>query len=60
MPTYYVEDYDGKRASDAVDAAPAEVDATPVENDPEAKVVTAPERPAPKKSAAKVTTKGKG
>lgn len=60
MPTHYVEDYDGKRASDAVDAAPAEVDAAPVENDPEAKVVKAPERTAPKKAAAKVTTKSKG
>jgi hypothetical protein len=60
MTTHYVSDYDGKRNDDAEPAAPAEVPATPVEGDPEAKVVTAPQKTAPKKSAAKVTTKGKG
>lgn len=60
MPTYYVEDYSGKRNHDAVDPAPAEVEATPVEGDPETKVVTAPEKSAPKSSGADVTTKGKG
>jgi hypothetical protein len=58
MPTYYVEDYDGKRNKDAEPAAPAEVEATPVENDPETKVITAPEKSAPKTSNADVTTKG--
>lgn len=60
MGTHYVEDYDGKRNSDAVPAAPAEVEAAPVENDPEAKVVAAPTKSAPKKSGANVTTKGQG
>lgn len=59
MPTHYVEDYDGKREKDSP-AAPAEVEATPVENDPEAKVVKAPAKAAPKTSDANVTTKGKG
>ena len=56
MPTYYVEDYDGKRNSDAVDAAPAEVAASPVE-DVTAKVVEAEAKPAAKKTS-RATTKG--
>jgi len=56
MPTYYVEDYDGKRNSDAVDAVPAEVDATPIE-DVTAKVVEADAKPAPKKTS-RAKTKG--
>ena len=60
MPTYYVEDYDGKRAKDADPAPPAEVPATPVEGDPEAKVIKAPSESTPKTSDANVTTKGNG
>jgi hypothetical protein len=55
MPTYYVEDYDGKREKDAVGPAPAETDASFVE-DVTAKVVEPRAKPAAKKSA-KATTK---
>jgi hypothetical protein len=53
MPTYYVE-YDGKRAADAVDPAPAETDAAPVEDWSDkatAKVVEAPQKDAAKKTS---------
>lgn len=55
-PTHYVEDYDGKRNSDAVDR-PAEVDASFVE-DVTAKVVTpAGDESSPKKTS-RAKTKG--
>jgi len=57
MVTTYVEDYDGKREKDAVDPTPAEVPASPVEdNAVEAKVVAAPSKPDAKKASAKVET----
>ena len=54
MVTHYVEDYDGKRNADAVDPAPAEVEASFVE-DVTAKVVT----PEGDKSAANKTSTAK-
>lgn len=63
MGTYYVEDYDGERNEDAIEAvvlAPV-VDDAPVEEGVQAKVVEAPEpKPAKKTAAKKVTTKAKG
>lgn len=56
MPTYYVEDYDGKREKDAVPAAPAEMPASPVE-EVTAKVVEPETKRAPAKKTAKAQTK---
>lgn len=57
MATHYVSDFNGKRDKDSTQE-PAEVPASPVEGDPEAKVIAAPEKSTPKKSAVKVETKG--
>ena len=66
MVTHYVEDYDGKRSGDAVDAVPAEVEASPVEGleqEPaqvQAKVVSADAKKPAQTSDANVTTKAQG
>lgn len=57
MPTYYVEDYDGKREKDAVDPAPAETDASPVESVTTAKVVERDSKPAAAKKTSSAKTK---
>lgn len=52
MPTYYVEDYDGKREDEA------ERVVIPLPPDTEAKVVEAESAPAPAKKTSRAQTKG--
>lgn len=61
MTTHYSEDHPDRKSEETVDATPVEgLDREPKAIEPakQAKVIESPAKAAPKKSAAKVTTKG--
>jgi len=63
MPTHFSEDHPDRKVEDTVKATPVEgLDREPdaIEPAKQAKVVSAPEKPAAKTATAKVTTKDKG